>query len=81
MAERDESFVGKVKSFSATKGFGFITLEDTGEDVYVHKSAIRGAGFGFRALKPGQTVVFDLTEERGHQAANVRVEQPNPLLG
>jgi CspA family cold shock protein len=74
-----QPFVGKVKSFSATKGFGFITLAGSDEDVYVHKSAIQGAGYGFRALKPGQTVVFDLTEERGHQAANVRVESSNAV--
>jgi CspA family cold shock protein len=60
---------GKVKWFDDTKGFGFITRE-TGEDVFVHYSAIDGQGF--RTLIEGQPVEFDVTQSpKGLQAANV----------
>jgi cold shock protein len=62
--------VGTVKWFNAEKGFGFIAPE-SGEDVFVHFSAIQSAGY--RALDEGQTVEFDITQgQRGPQAANVR---------
>jgi cold shock protein len=62
--------VGTVKWFNADKGFGFIAPE-SGEDVFVHFSAIQSAGY--RSLDEGQTVEFDITEgQRGPQAANVR---------
>ena len=61
--------VGKVKWFSAEKGYGFIARED-GDDVFVHFSAI--VGEGFKTLEEGQTVTYDLTEgPRGMQATNV----------
>ena len=60
---------GKVKWFNDAKGFGFITTE-TGEDVFVHFSAIQSAGF--RSLPEGAQVEFDLIEgPKGLQAANV----------
>ncbi len=61
---------GTVKWFNAQKGFGFITNEETGEDVFVHFSGI--ASDGFKSLEENQEVMFDITEgERGLQAVNV----------
>ena len=61
--------VGKVKWFSAEKGYGFIARED-GDDVFVHFSAIQDEGF--KTLNEGQDVDFDIAEgARGPQAANV----------
>ncbi len=60
---------GKVKWFNDAKGFGFITSE-SGQDVFVHFSAIKATGF--KALKEGQAVEFDLEQgPKGAQAANV----------
>jgi len=62
--------VGTVKWFNAEKGFGFIAPE-SGEDVFVHFSAIQSAGY--RSLDEGQSVEFDITQgQKGPQAANVR---------
>lgn len=61
---------GTVKWFNDAKGFGFITTED-GQDVFVHFSAIQSSG-GFRTLKEGAPVEFDLNQgPKGLQAANV----------
>lgn len=63
---------GTVKWFNAQKGYGFITNESTGEDVFVHFSEI--AGEGYKSLEEGQNVTFDITEgNRGLQAVNVTV--------
>lgn len=62
--------VGKVKWFSAEKGYGFIAREE-GDDVFVHFSAILSDGY--KTLDEGQEVSFDIIEgERGPQAANVK---------
>ena len=61
---------GVVKWFNSSKGYGFITNDANGEDVFVHFSAIQGEGF--KSLDEGQAVTYDLTEgARGMQAANV----------
>ena len=61
---------GTVKWFNPDKGFGFISNDEGGEDVFVHFSAIQGDGF--KTLEEGQAVEFDVVEgNRGEQAANV----------
>jgi cold shock protein len=58
---------GTVKWFNSTKGFGFIVPDAGGPDVFVHISAVEGAGM--RTLNEGQKVSYDLQENRGKQAA------------
>ncbi len=61
---------GTVKWFNDAKGYGFISQEG-GEDVFVHHTAIQMDGF--RTLKEGERVEFDITQgPKGLQAANVR---------
>jgi CspA family cold shock protein len=62
---------GTVKWFNDAKGFGFITPEDGGKDLFVHFSAIQGSGF--KSLKEGQKVTFEVGQgPKGPSANNVR---------
>ena len=62
---------GTVKWFNDAKGFGFITPDGGGEDLFAHFSAIQGAGF--KTLKEGQKVEFDVTQgPKGKQASNIK---------
>ncbi|MCI1930503.1 MAG: cold-shock protein [Clostridia bacterium] len=63
---------GTVKWFNAEKGYGFITNEETNEDLFVHYSGI--ASDGFKTLEEGQSVTFDITKgAKGFQAVNVHL--------
>ncbi len=62
---------GIVKWFNAEKGYGFITVDGGGEDVFVHYSAIDASGY--RSLAEGQRVEFEVgTGQKGPQAESVR---------
>ncbi len=65
-----ERLRGTVKWFNDAKGYGFITRDDGGKDVFCHFSAI--AASGFKSLAEGDKVEFDIvTGQKGPQAANV----------
>jgi CspA family cold shock protein len=74
-AERKKGFImarGSVKWFNNAKGYGFIAQDEGGEDVFVHFQAIQSEGF--KTLREGQTVEFELVEgPKGKQAANVTI--------
>jgi CspA family cold shock protein len=62
---------GTVKWFNANKGFGFITPDDGGKDLFVHHSEIKNSG-GYATLNDGQKVEFNIGESRkGPCASNV----------
>lgn len=61
---------GTVKWFNAEKGFGFITPDEGGSDLFVHHSAIQGSGF--KTLDENQRVSFEVGQgQKGPQALNV----------
>jgi CspA family cold shock protein len=64
---------GTVKWFNESKGFGFITPSNGGDDVFVHFSAIQGGGF--KTLVEGQSVSFEVEKgPKGLQASKVTVQ-------
>ena len=66
-----EMALGTVKWFNDSKGFGFITPDDGGDDLFAHFSAIVEAGY--KSLKEGQRVSFEVTEgPKGKQASNIQ---------
>ena len=62
---------GKVKWFNDSKGYGFITPDDGGKDLFAHFSAIQGGGF--KSLKENQKVSFEVAQgPKGPQAQNIK---------
>jgi CspA family cold shock protein len=62
---------GVVKWFNDSKGFGFITPDDGGDDLFAHFSAIVSSGY--KSLKENDRVTFDVTEgPKGKQASNIQ---------
>lgn len=71
MEKDTQMATGTVKWFNDAKGFGFITPEEGGEDIFCHFSAIQSDGF--KSLAEGQRVEFEVTRgPKGLQAQNVR---------
>ena len=67
----EEMATGTVKWFNDAKGYGFITPDDGSEDLFAHFSAIQMQGF--KTLKEGQKVSFDVTQgPKGKQASNIQ---------
>ena len=67
-----EMQTGKVKWFNDAKGFGFITPDNGGQDLFAHFTQIQSSG-GFRSLQEGQSVRFEVTQgAKGSQASNIQ---------
>ncbi|MDN3523277.1 cold-shock protein [Halomonas ramblicola] len=63
---------GTVKWFNDTKGYGFISPDDSGDDLFAHFSEIQAEGF--KSLQDGQKVSFEVTQgKKGLQASNIKV--------
>ena len=70
MSENTPSITGKVKWFNSTKGFGFITPDEGGDDVFAHFSSIKTEGYA--TLEKNQVVTFDVEDgPKGLQAINI----------
>jgi cold shock protein len=70
LREGKQMATGIVKWFNDAKGYGFITPDDGGEDLFAHFSAIQVTGF--KTLKEGQKVVFEVVQgPKGKQASNI----------
>jgi CspA family cold shock protein len=70
--ERHGMASGTVKWFNATKGYGFIAPAEGGSDVFVHITAVQAAGL--QGLKDGQSINFEVQEQRGKlSAVNLKV--------
>ena len=67
IAVDDESTKGIVRWFNATKGFGFVTPDNGGDDVFVHISAVERSGMN--GLNEGQKITYDVQQDRGKDAA------------
>jgi len=66
------SIKGKVKWFNQSKGFGFIEREDKEKDVFVHVSAVKGAGM--KGLEDGQALTFEVEDgPKGPNAVNLQI--------
>jgi len=71
MFKENDMTIGTVKFFNTSKGFGFISPEGGGKDVFVHASMVEAAGM--RTLNEGQKVSFDIQPDaRGSKAANLK---------
>ena len=73
LVRMSEMATGTVKWFNDSKGFGFITPDEGGEDLFAHFSAIQSSGF--KSLQENQRVAFEVTTgPKGKQASNIRPE-------
>nr|AMK48001.1 putative glycine-rich protein 2 [Lupinus angustifolius] len=70
-----ERLTGKVKWFNDTKGFGFITPDDGGEELFVHQSQIKSDGF--RSLAEGESVEFQIEADSDGRSKAVDVTGPD----
>jgi CspA family cold shock protein len=78
--EGAETVDGVVKWFSGLKGYGFVSPDNGGKDVFVHITVLRNAGLG--TLTPGQTVRMRVvTARKGPEAVQVEVTGTAPLVG
>jgi len=71
MLRKSTMATGTVKWFNDTKGYGFISPDDGGDDLFAHFSEIQADGF--KTLQDGQKVTFEVTQgKKGLQASNIR---------